>query len=262
MNTSIRSRVLEYLKSRGGCAYATEVKEHLGVSWTEVMQALAELEAEEHIYRDGEPLDLTKPIATSRWCTSRSMIEEPMAAEPLGEVVAIVASPALVKRVSRTPLVMGLPEFLESFVCSSANDGMRIMMPYLSGLAGYLFARCLDRLSSLKYLRIMTERDESNIRTLKRLEQYLSNLEVAYATRYEKESIEGREVWVKVEGAHAKLIIVDDRYALVGTFNLTEVHLLSNYDIGVLVRGPAVKLIVRLYDELWSSVAGMGGADH
>jgi len=245
-----RRKILEYLRARGGCAYAVEVREGAGVAWPELVEALAELEVSGLVYRRGEPLDVTKPVATTMWCAREGGQAGGPAA--IGEVVGIVASPPVVRRAGGAiPMILGLPEFLEEFVCSARED-MRMIMPYLSGLAGHLFARCLGALRGLKFIRVITEEEEGNIRTLERLKQYLSNLEVAYATRYAVE----RGVRVKVEGAHAKVIVVDGRYALVGTFNLTEVHLLANYDIGILVAGGAAAAIARVFDALWEALHG------
>jgi len=245
---AIHQTILEILKARGGCAYALDVKEEARISWQELVKALAELEIAGLAYRKGEPLDVTKPTATTLWCLRE--VKGTLDRVAVGDVIGIVVSPAIVRRINRVlPMIVGLSEFLEEFVCS-ARENMRVIMPYLSGLAGYLFAKCLGSLKRLKFIRLITEENEGNIYTLERLKEYLSNLEVIYATRY----IERKGVKVKVEGAHAKVIVVDEKYAMIGTFNLTEVHLLTNYDIGVLITGEAVTAITRIFDTLWEAL--------
>ena len=50
---------------------------------------------------------------------------------------------------------------------------------------------------------------------------------------------------------HAKVIVVDDSRAYVGSANFTQTGLDSNFELGVLVDGPLVDDIVTLFDEIF-----------
>lgn len=52
---------------------------------------------------------------------------------------------------------------------------------------------------------------------------------------------------------HAKAIVVDRRLALIGSSNLSRRGMLANYELAVLVEGPAVADIARAMDTLFAS---------
>lgn len=52
------------------------------------------------------------------------------------------------------------------------------------------------------------------------------------------------------EDLHAKVVIVDRRKAVIGSSNLTWGGLIANHEIGVLIEGPAVWDLARVFDRL------------
>ncbi|MEM2483034.1 MAG: phospholipase D-like domain-containing protein [Candidatus Nezhaarchaeales archaeon] len=242
-----RELILRVLKEKGGCAYALEVKEATGIPWRDLVEEITALESQNLIKKQGPPVDLTKPIATTKWCISEKT-EESLESIEMGTVVSLILNPPVL-RILRIPPQgsIGLVDSLQGFVCS-ASKNLRIMMPYLGDFVSLLFLNCADRLKGLSCMRIITERIQNNYVLLERLKRFFPNLEVAYATK--------EAGGVKVEGAHAKLIIIDEDYALIGTFNLTEAHLLVNYDVGVMVKGKVVKILADVFDKLWDAVQG------
>jgi len=225
------------LLDAGGCAYPIDLAAK--IPWQVLVEGLQELETSGIAKRVGRPLDPTKPFATTKWC----LAEGPRVEEPFGVVVALVANPPVVDAVGEVPPgVIGLMDSLSTVVCSSERS-LRIMMPYLGELLPVAFMQCAARLRTLGLLRVLAEDIDSNRRALERLRRFMPNLEVKYATK-----IDGK---VKVRGVHAKVIISDEAQALVGTFNLTQTHLLVNYDVGLLVRGRIVAVLAEVFDKLW-----------
>ncbi|MEM0049742.1 MAG: phospholipase D-like domain-containing protein [Zestosphaera sp.] len=247
MSEDKKDLILRMLKEKGGCAYALEVKEATGMSWRDLVEEITTLESQNLIKKQGPPVDLTKPIATTKWCISEKS-EGGLESIGLGTVVSLILNPPVL-RILRIPPQgsIGLVDSLQGFVCS-ASKNLRIIMPYLGDFVSLLFLNCADRLKGLSRMRIITERNQSNYVLLERLKRFFPNLEVAYATK--------EAMGVKIEGAHAKLIIIDEDYALIGTFNLTELHLLVNFDVGVVVKGEVVRILAGVFDKLWDAVKG------
>ncbi|MGC8987821.1 phospholipase D-like domain-containing protein [Infirmifilum sp.] len=237
--------MLRILRSRpSGCAYLFEIAEELGGRWADALRGLAELEARGLARRSGPPIDPTKPISTTLWCAAEGREEG-----PYGEVEALILSPPVVSDlgIPQGAPSYGLEESLRSFMCG-ARESMRIMMPYVGDLLNVLMLSCLEKLRQLKWIRVLTEDEYSNKRVLEPMKSFLSNLEVAYATR----KIGG----VKVRGVHAKLIVIDSSVAIVGTFNLTNAHLAVDYDVGLVVRGRVVSHLAEVFDAAWRAVSG------
>ncbi|MGC8988037.1 phospholipase D family protein [Infirmifilum sp.] len=232
--------VLKILRSKPSrCAYAFEVVEELGGRWADALRGLAELETRGLARRSGQPIDPTKPIATTLWCATEGGEEG-----PYGEVEALILNPPVVADlgIPQGAPAYGLEEGLRVFICN-AKENIRVMMPYIGDLLSVLMLSCLEKLSSLKWIRVVTEDRLSNRRVLEPMKSFLSNLEVAYLTK--------RESGVKVRGVHAKLIVIDSSVAIVGTFNLTNAHLAVNYDIGLVIRGRVVSHLAEVFDASW-----------
>lgn len=236
--------VLEYLKSKG-CAYVLQIANDIGISQSTVVEVLTQLEAQGLVHKS-EVLDITKPFSTSKWCINmeKRQSRATVAEEQLGVVVGLIVNPPLINRLNYVPSAsLGLMDSLNTIICS-ATQSLRIMMPYLADLLGIIFINCLDKLRRLSFIRIITEDVKNNKQALEALRQYLPNLEVLYATKYSGGA--------KVAGVHAKVIIIDESYVIVGTFNLTRAHMLVNYDIGVVIKGNVVKTLVKIFDDVWA----------
>jgi phosphatidylserine/phosphatidylglycerophosphate/cardiolipin synthase-like enzyme len=52
------------------------------------------------------------------------------------------------------------------------------------------------------------------------------------------------------ENLHAKVIVVDDNWAFVGSSNLSWHGMVTNHELGVIIRGPAARTISNLLDNL------------
>ncbi|MEM1847494.1 MAG: phospholipase D family protein [Acidilobaceae archaeon] len=237
------SKVIELLRRRGRASTAEIVRE-IGLGWAETLSALSALERSGAVKRV-EVLDPTKPLATAVWELQSEELKEP--SSTLGVVVNLILNPPLLRDVGYIlPSCMGLLDSL-SYVVSSASKGLRIAMPYVGELMTTLFMQHLQELKKVRLLRVITEDNVSNRRALEPMKVFLPNLEIRYATRV----LGG----IKVAGAHLKLIIADEELAIVGTFNLTQAHLLVNYDLGLLLKGEVVKHLSAIFDAIWEKVS-------
>ena len=73
-----------------------------------------------------------------------------------------------------------------------------------------------------------------------------------------KDNLEVRDLyrWDENEGAqafatHAKIVIVDDRVCYVGSANLTDTSLSTNFEFGVVVEGGIVETATKVFDEVF-----------
>lgn len=238
---------MEVLRARGR-APVLEIVRETGLSWSEVIKVLTALEGKGVVSR-AEVLDLTKPIATAVWEVRAQAAPEPAEGEGIGSVVGLILNPPLLRDLETLPPAsMGLLDSL-SYAVSSASKSLRIAMPYVGDLMSTLFAQHVQDLRRLSLLRVIAEDDWRNRQALEPLKLFLPNLEVRYATRRAPGG-------VKVAGAHLKIIVADEELAIVGTFNLTQAHLLVNYDVGVILKGGVVRYLTAIFDAIWNKVSG------
>lgn len=246
---SAANKIIEVLKALGK-APTLEIVRASGLRWADALRALTLLEGE-GVVRRVEILDYTKPLATAVWALQKPAAPETAEGEALGSIISLILNPPLLRDLGRAlPASMGLLDSLD-YIVSSASRSLKVSMPYIGELMSTLFTQHLQDLRRVSLLRVITEDEQGNRRALEPLKSYLPNLEVLYATR----RVEG----VKVLGVHLKMIIADEELAIVGTFNLTQAHLLVNYDIGFLLRGSVVRRLNEIFDVIWNKLAGEGG---
>jgi len=248
--SDFQKRIIEAIKEFGGCAYPDELAVRLKVDAGTVALALRQLTAQGLVYRLKESvLDFTKPLLTSKWCIAgqQQVQERP---EIIGEVVDLIINPKLYQDLGTYTQRMGFLgtfDALKGYVCSS-EVSLKVMMPYIGDLLGVMLSECIERLSRVE-VKVITEiASAGSVEPIKGL---LPSIKVRYATQYTQAG--GRNV--KVRGIHAKLILVDGRVAIVGTFNLTRYHLYTNYDIGVVLRGAVANYLDELFETVWALLA-------
>jgi hypothetical protein len=250
LTSDFQKRLIEAIKEFGGCAYPGELAVRLKVDAGLVALALRQLAAGGLVYRLEESvLDFTKPLLTSKWCIAgqQKAQERP---EVIGEVVDLIVNPKLYRDLGSYMQRMGFPgtfDALKGYVCSS-EVSLKVMMPYIGDLLGVMLAECIERLSRVE-VKVITEVDSAG--SVEPIRGLLPNIKVLYATQYAQAG--SRKV--KVRGIHAKLILVDRRIAVVGTFNLTKHHLYTNYDIGVVLRGAVASYLDELFEAVWGFLA-------
>lgn len=244
ISADILDKITALLKERG-CLSAEIIREKLGYSWRDVINALMDGERR-NLFERREPLDITKPVETALWCLKAEEHEKDVETQQQcgwGYIESLILTPPLIYDLRRLPPgYIGLMDFLKNYFCGAKKE-LRIMVPYLERLLEYAFSNCLREVSDLK-IRIITEEEENNLRTIELAKKFLKQLEVRFVTKV----INGR----KYKGTHAKLFIIDNEVAVIGTFNITRAHLLVDYDLGVAIRGPLVNYLIDIFDQIWN----------
>jgi hypothetical protein len=250
LTSDFQKRLIEAIKEFGGCAYPGELAVRLKVDAGTVALVLRQLAAQGLVYRLEESvLDFTKPLLTSKWCIAEQQKAQ-VSSEVIGEVVDLIVNPKLYRDLGSYVQRMGFSgtfDALKGYVCSS-EIALKVMMPYIGDLLGVMLSECVERLSRVEVKVITEVNSASSVEPIRGL---LPNIKVLYATQYNQAGSKS----VKVRGVHAKLILVDRRIAVVGTFNLTKYHLYTNYDIGVVLRGTVVGYLDELFEAVWNFLA-------
>lgn len=159
-------------------------------------------------------------------------------------------------------------DFFDAYreVIESAEKVIKIMSPFIDAYSLYPI---VDKLSKYTFLsvHILTEKDNLSkeydlVHLLTVMKEGGMNIKVRDAKIVaESEIMEdvkeilGRESKnYKISGIHAKLIIADTSVALVGSFNLTRFHYLSNFDIGFLIYDKyMIKKLSNLFEKMWEN---------
>jgi len=244
------SSIIEALRRVSGCAYPFELASELRADQNVIVLALLQLAKQGLVYRDDSTtIDYTKPLLTSKWCITSKPAQaptQPEAPKMLGEVVDLILSTRLYKDLGGWLTgkdFPGLIDALKAYICGARRE-IKIAMPYIGDFLGLLLQECADKLRNVK-IRVMTESESAG--DVEPLKAYLPMLQAVYATDYSRAA----DKPIKVRGIHAKFVVIDDEFAIVGTFNLTKYHLFVNYDIGLVVKGPIVKYLSEIYNYLW-----------
>jgi cardiolipin synthase/putative cardiolipin synthase len=144
-----------------------------------------------------------------------------------------------------------IAEVLRSQVFS-ADHSVRIANPYFDPSL-----ELVDDLASLPQrgieTKILTRETSTSDTTRDALNRMWTRLEsggrnkLGVADLYERDHRTGRQVFA----THAKMLLVDTEICYVGSANLTDNSLFSNFEFGVLVEGEIVEEAVELYDDIF-----------
>lgn len=144
-----------------------------------------------------------------------------------------------------------IAEVLRSQVFS-ADSSVRIANPYFDPSL-----ELVDDLASLPQrgieTKILTRETSTSDTTRDALNRMWTRLEsegrdkLGVADLYERNHQTGRQVFA----THAKMLLVDAEICYVGSANLTDNSLFSNFEFGVIVEGEIVEEAVELYDEIF-----------
>jgi len=251
--SKLEEEVLKALKEEP--RRATEIKDYLAkegikVQQGEVIRALLSLRRRGLIERiQDETFDETRPWSTAKW----HLKELPAKAKLPTTGFTIALSGALIRDVGVNLGIetLSLFEALEEVLCS-ASKRLCIAVPYIGPALTGLLSNYRNHIKSIYEILVLTEFKPKGVTTLERLRATLfPQLKYKLIGRYLTVSYGGEETKPKVRGMHLKLIIADSSIALIGSFNLTEVHFLSNYDLAIVVRGEFAKVLERLFMMMW-----------
>ena len=198
-----------------------------------------------------------KPITSAMWAIKRPkreilrFVSKEDAREPA--LWLVVSTPPPLPRLSKLKmLIEGFEETLSvdeaiDRLMQMAENELRIACPYYDAYFETLLYRFREKISKLD-VRILVER--ANAPLIRALTYYPHNVKVREFSLYKKLE-EGR--FIKIYGEHAKIIIADDREALIGSMNLTAIHLSCNLDIGILIGNqPTIRKIIQIFDTAWA----------
>lgn len=289
--TQIQKEILKALKSSDGPLNSIELMNRLHTEPPILFKALLELQKKGIIKRVYTPdYDYNRPFDTVSWAVKDEqkaeifLNEEEPSEAPLEEhfessTVELPEGENKIQLVLSIPLSMhrrrgellGLYNAVDFFdayreVIESAENEIKLMSPFIDAYALYPVVDKLSKSSSLS-VRILTEKDNlaremDLVHLLAVMKDGGLNIKVRDAKIVTESSVMedvkeilGRESRnYKTSGIHAKLIIADASVALVGSFNFTRFHYLSNLDVGFLIYDRSVvKTLSNLFEEMWKN---------
>lgn len=157
-------------------------------------------------------------------------------------------------------------DFFDAYreVVESAEKELKIMSPFIDAYALYPIADKISKSSNLS-VRILTEKDNlakegDALYLFAVMKSGGLNIEVRDAKIVAESGVmdavrellsrNSREY--KTSGIHAKVVIADSSVALVGSFNFTRFHYLSNFDMGFLIYDKSiVQTLSKIFMEMW-----------
>lgn len=139
---------------------------------------------------------------------------------------------------------------------ADASKIVRIANPYFDSTDHVIddLAAVPRRGVQLRLITREAEIDEPNQSTLDALEKIISQVSDSKGAR---ENLSIRDFyetnrWNRQTGAtHAKVVIIDDSVAYLGSANLTRLSLSGNFELGVLLRGEVVEEVIDIFDAMF-----------
>ena len=230
-------QIADALSSRG---ITVKTKDIYSCLWSMERKGLVK-----RIYDDD--FDILKPARTVKWrLTEEAHVEK--IPDDIGSLQLVLAVPPTLgdfKEYCSRYRALYFLEALEAVVTSTENE-LRIMCPYIDATLLNLLIRADGVRKGKVTVKIISEKRKFSFTTLEYLKVALNNVYVKYADKYDK----SRER--KLFGVHAKCASADEKLLLLGSFNITTVHIATNLDIGVLISGFPVKIFNKIFDDLWS----------
>lgn len=204
-----------------------------------------------------ETYDPTRPFDTASWTVDENVIANLQQEAQVWErsIRLVISLPLLASNIRAS--LLNKYEALDiheaySYVVEEAERELKIMCPIIDAYALYPLISRVSKVGNLK-VKILTEFSKS-IDSIYLLLSSSKNFEIKNAEKYATTENSRRRA-KKLFGIHAKIIIADDKVALLGTFNLSKHHYLVNFDIGFLIYDQhIIKTLSQLFDTLWELV--------
>jgi len=245
----LERKVLHLLKQANKPLLSNEIQAQLGVSIYELAQALFTLYKEgkiRRVYTDA--YDPARPFETIAWSAANKEISQREWPMELTPVVSVPSS-----FWDMRSKLLGSYEVIDLFdayshVIEVAEHELKIACPFIDSYGLFPIINKLRRSPNLR-VRIITELDKSEELTFIIDRMKKMNVQVADSALF-KHVGEGRSV--KVAGSHLKMVIADQKAALVGTFNFSRYHYMVNFDIGFLITNSTiVRFLSHVFDSIW-----------
>lgn len=224
----------------------------INVKLSELIDTLIALEKEAIVrkVRD-EEFDPYKPLTTVKWQLTHPGVLPVEPHQPPSEEIWIVTSKpiysplwASLDKILKGSKTLTTEEAIHKLVLDSERI-LRVACPYYDEIFASILYKASDRISRLAEVRILYE-EESPV--LLKIKELLSNVSAKSLIR--REPVKG----FKYVGMHAKLLIADDKEALLGSFNLRAQNIYYNFEVGLLLKGEPARRLRDLYDAVWDSI--------
>jgi len=252
----IKYKILKILKERGGRIITKVIKEELKVPEVDIARCLYELSDGGFIKKEyTKEYDPTRPFDTVTWALTNKSIELEKGLikhEYLGRkakltkedrIDVVMTYPTALASFSRELLndleILEFSDIFETLIYATKSE-VKIISPFIDELMLYPLVKKLNSNPSIR-VNILTETDK-NLYNIMHPGKFVT---IKKLTKREKNKK------TKIYGVHAKLIIIDEDVALLGSFNLTRTHLTKNFDLGLLIKD---KRIVKKLDFLFKKL--------
>ncbi len=258
----VKKKILEVLASEGRALSSAEIMQKTGFPSYILSSALFELLKENAVRKvyDSD-YDPTRAFDTAKWMLllkagEPSSDEEPAEHQKDSDNMKLVLSVPLSLLSIKNNLLnsSNALDFSDAYihVVEAAEEEIRIMCPVIDSYGMFPIMTKIANSSRIK-VKVITELEKS-----RELSYFMdvadrSRLLVADALRKKGD---GHERSRKIGGVHSKMIIADRKIALIGSFNFSKYHYLTNFDIGFLIYNRnLVEKLLRIFEEIWSYVA-------
>ena len=197
--------------------------------------------------RYDESFDILKPATTVKWSLRKKKAEIEERKKDERDIKLVISVPPLLGDFKEYCNKFNALYFLEALelIIISAENTLRIMCPYIDQTLSNLLVKAdLIRRGDVN-VRILSERrSKISYSSLEYIKMGLRNVDVRYADAYDESGF-------KKTGVHAKCVSADDKMLLLGSFNITVTHIITDLDLGLLIFGPIVKTFNKMFDEIW-----------
>jgi len=258
---SIKTKVMKILEAARAPITSRDLLQRTAVSPSALSLALSKLYKEGAVRRIyTEEYDPTRPFDTVSWVLAEKgksgVKTEAEDTSPIEDRIKLVMSIPLSMHATKTQLLnsFNAVDFLDAYVhvIELAQNELRIMCPVIDA---YGIFPIMSKITKNPTLTVRTITELSKSKDLLYLLDIVDRNRFQVADAFRATKINNNQTR-KISGVHTKMIVADDEAALVGSFNFSRHHYLVNFDLGFLIYDrDMVKVLSRLFDDLWSYVA-------
>ncbi|GEM_PF-4558822 len=255
----IEKKIIAELKRAQKPVSSFELQQKLGVSPGMLSKALNNLYRSGIVNRVYTPLyDPTRPFDTVSWqlkIKGEAESEQEKVKEALLKDFRLVMAVPISLYAKRAEILnkYGAVDFFDAYtyVIDSAEIELKIICPVVDAYGIFPIVNKITRSPNLT-VRIITEMDKS--RDLEYISDIVEPDRLVILDAHEATEVRSG-LKRKMKGVHMKMIIADDKIALIGSFNFSKYHYLVNFDIGFLIYNDnVVKILSQIFEEIWTDV--------
>ena len=195
------------------------------------------------------------------------VLKVPVKPKIVGNEVSIVATiPERLRSVCRD--AVSYEELYDAFsnLLCQANETVRLSLPFIEPNGIWIFLDdIVAALSKGVSFRILTREiyePQKSTAWVRKVQALMKLIELSrrYGPKGDEQikimdfhtTLVAKDFRYQFESSHAKILIVDNNIAYVGSGEWRENSLFYNFEVGVVLRGPIVEELIRLYDIVWN----------